>query len=99
MKSSKLIWLLWPSFIVAGIGDAMFFTLFDPEQLAAFGEPVLASRIAVYSIGFFAFWAMTITSIALVTFLQRPAAEINQCPFDAEQRPAGCPKSEEDRCG
>jgi hypothetical protein len=99
VKSSKLIWLLWPSFLVAGIGNAVFFTVFDPEHLAAFGEPVHVSRIAVHSIGFFAFWAMTITSNALVAFLQRPADDVNQCPFDPVRRPAGCPQGEEERCG
>ena len=77
MGSSKVIWLLWASFLVAAVGNAVFFTVFDPQNQAAFGEPVHASRIAVYSIGFFACWAMTITSNALVAFLQQPAAEVN----------------------
>jgi hypothetical protein len=58
-----------------------------------------ASRIEVYSIGFFAFWALTITSNALVAFLQRPSEAVNQCPLDPVRRPAGCPQGEEERCG
>lgn len=29
MNTRKLIWILWPSFIVAGMAEAVFFTLFD----------------------------------------------------------------------
>ena len=31
MKSAILI--LWPSFIVGGIGEVIFFTVFDPKEL------------------------------------------------------------------
>ena len=36
----RLIWVLWPSFVVAGIAEALFFTLIDPQELYLFGEPV-----------------------------------------------------------
>ena len=36
----RLIWILWPSFVVAGIAEAVFFTLIDPQELYLFGEPV-----------------------------------------------------------
>ena len=78
MNSRRLIWILWPSFIVAGVAEAVFFTFFDPGDLIVFGEPVGLGRTAVYSIGFFAFWAATAASSALTCFLQKSAAEINQ---------------------
>jgi hypothetical protein len=34
----RMIWLLWPSFIVGGIAETVFFTLFDPMDLHLFGE-------------------------------------------------------------
>ena len=43
--------ILWPSFIVGGIGEVLFFTVFDPKELYFFGEPTGLSRHAVYSIG------------------------------------------------
>lgn len=67
----RLIWILWPSFLVAGMAEAMFFTLFDPGELIVFGETVAAGRMAVYSIGFFLFWLITATSSALTCLLQR----------------------------
>jgi len=73
----RLIWILWPSFIVGGIGEVVFFTLIDPQELYLLGQPVEWSRTAVYSVGFFMFWALAAASSALTCFLQRGADEIN----------------------
>lgn len=71
MRTKHFIWILWPSFIVAGIAEGIFFTVFDPVDLYAFGGPLEWSRTAIYSTGFFAFWAICATSSALTCFLQR----------------------------
>jgi len=76
MKS--LMWILWPSFIVGGVGEVTFFTVFDPKELYLFGEPASLSRLAVYSIGFFLCWAFAAASSALTCLLQRGAEEINR---------------------
>jgi len=68
----RLIGILWPSFVVAGIGEAAFFTLVDPQELYLFGEPVHFSPLATYSIGFFALWALCAASSAFTWFLQGP---------------------------
>lgn len=73
-----LMWILWPSFIVGGIAEGVFFTLIDPQEVYLFGEPVHWSRTAVYSVGFFLFWIVAAASSAFTCFLQRPAAEINK---------------------
>lgn len=93
--TQRLIWILWPSFLVAGIAEALFFTVIDPQELYLFGEPVDFSRLATYSIGFFCFWALGAASSLSTCFFQRSAAEINQCPLPARGRPDGCPKREE----
>jgi hypothetical protein len=95
MIRDKLIWILWPSFIVAGVAEVVFFTAFDPQEFVVFGELVAWSRTAMYSIGFFAFWALTAATSALTCFFQRPSVEINRCPLDAADRPMGCPKRED----
>ncbi len=91
----KAIWVLWPSFIIAGAAEAAFFTLFDPMELQLFGEPAGLSRVAVYTGGFFLFWAFAAASSAFTCFLQRTAEEINRCPLLPRQRPEGCPKKSE----
>jgi hypothetical protein len=74
----QVIYILWPSFIVAGVAETVFFTLFDPSDLAIFGEPLELSRLAVYSLGFFLFWVFAAASSAFTCFLQRGSDEINR---------------------
>lgn len=91
----RAIWILWPSFIVGGLAETLFFALFDPEQMQLFGEPLGWSRSAIYSVGLLAFWGMAAMSSAFTCFLQRPAADINRlCPLEPTARPPGCPKRE-----
>lgn len=73
----RLMWILWPSFIVGGIAEGVFFTLINPQELYLFGEPVHWSATAVYSVGFFGFWAVAAASSAFTCFLQRTAGDIN----------------------
>ena len=91
----RMIWILWPSFIVGGVAETIFFTVFDPMELTFFGEATSMSRLGVYSIGFLLFWAFAAASSAFTCFLQRTANEINQCPLPPPRRPEGCPKRED----
>jgi hypothetical protein len=74
----RLIWILWPSFIVGGIAEALFFTAFDPQDMLFFGDPMPWSREAVYSVGFFVFWLICAASSAATCFLQRTSDQINR---------------------
>jgi len=74
----KILWVLWPSFIVAGVAEGIFFTVIDPQELYLFGEPAHFSKIATYSIGFFGFWMVCAASSLLTVFLQLGAAELNK---------------------
>ena len=92
----KAIWILWPSFIVAGVAEVIFFTVFDPVELHMVAEAVGAqSRLAWYTIGFLLFWMFAAASSAFTCFLQRTSAEINRCPLTPPERPLGCPKRED----
>lgn len=74
----KWILVLWPSFLVAGVAEIVFFTVIDPQELYLFGEAVDYSPVATYSIGFFGFWLACASSSLLTLFLQRGAGEINR---------------------
>ena len=74
----KIFRVLWPSFLVAGIAEGVFFTVIDPQELYLFGEPVHFSRIATYSIGFFGFWVACAASSLMTWFLLLSAADINK---------------------
>lgn len=74
----KWIQVLWPSFLVAGVAEIVFFTVIDPQALYLFGEPVEFSLIATYSIGFFGFWLVCAASSLATLFFQQTAAQINR---------------------
>ncbi len=94
----KLIWILWPSFLVAGVAEILFFTVIDPQELYLFGEAVRFSPLATYSIGFFGFWLVCAASSMTTCFFQRSSDDINRCPLPATERPSGCPKRTEPGC-
>ena len=62
--AQRLGWVLWPSFLVACVAELLFFSLFDPSDLHLFGQPVEADRMLVYTLGFFALWALGAVSSA-----------------------------------
>ncbi len=76
----KLMSILWPSFLVAGIAEGIFFTLVDPQELLLFGEPVHLSRMAIYSLGFFAFWLICGASSLVTCYLRNTSDEVNHHP-------------------
>lgn len=51
----KVISVLWPSFLTAGIATILFFTAFDPQLMMALGGFEQVSRLGGYTIGFFYF--------------------------------------------
>lgn len=89
--------VLWPSFLVAGVAEALFFTLFDPMDMHLFGNPIELSRTAIYTLGFFVFWVFAAASSGLTCFLRRTAEEVNRCPLQPSSRPPGCPIAEHPR--
>ncbi|HQZ46112.1 MAG TPA: hypothetical protein PK042_08350 [Usitatibacteraceae bacterium] len=100
MLTQRIAWIVWPAFLVACAMEVVFFTLFDPADLNFFGRELDASRMTIYSVGFFAFWGIGAASSFLTCFLQRSPWEVNRCPLPATQRPPGCPKREDDAsCG
>ena len=66
----QLIFILWPSFVMAGIGNGLFFTVFDPVDFTLFG-PFGLSRLTAYSAGFLILWLIAAASSAFTCFLQR----------------------------
>ena len=90
---SRVISVLWPSFVIGGGAEAVFFTVINPQELFLLGEPVEMGSLATYSIGFFLFWAVAAASSAFTVFLQRSAEEVNRCPFQPDERPADCPRN------
>lgn len=67
------MFVLWPSFLMAGVLEMLTFVVVDPSALTLFGEtPLDWPRAAVYSVTFFIYWAVISTSGALTVLLENP---------------------------
>ncbi|MEO8136930.1 MAG: hypothetical protein ABI831_23500 [Betaproteobacteria bacterium] len=94
----RLMWILWPGFLMAGVAELVFFSLVDPQELHLFGQALAWSRTTIYSCGFFLFWFLMSGTSALTCLLQRSPFEMNYCPLTAAARPPGCPKQDGGEC-
>lgn len=71
MNRRFYIRLAWPSFLVAAMAAAIIFTFIAPEDILLLGNSIEASSTAIYTVGFFALWAVSALSSAL-TMLTLP---------------------------
>ena len=68
MKWQSLMWILWPSFLMAGFASAVIFALIDPLDVAIFGY-LRPEREVLYAAGFFFFWFMGAMSSLLTLYI------------------------------
>ena len=78
MWSKRLMWIAWPAFLMAGVVEMLIFAVVDPESLHWFGEPLQLSREGAYTLPFFVFWGIIMSSSALTTLLSLSAFEVNR---------------------
>lgn len=65
----RALMILWPAFLTAGMAEACFFALFDPIETLVPAHGVTFSPMAIYTIGFFFFWAMCALASSLTYYL------------------------------
>ncbi len=92
MLKQRLMWVLWPAFLMAGVLEMLVFAMVDPQDIHWLGAPLEWSRQAIYTIAFFVFWIVAALSSGLTTFLAMSPFEVNRCPLPSTDRPDGCPK-------
>jgi hypothetical protein len=63
--------------MMAGVMEALVFSVADPQELYWFGHHIEMSRDAVYTFAFFAFWLVTSLSGAMTVLLSLPPQEVN----------------------
>ena len=79
---ARVLLILWPSFVMAGVLEMLVFALVDPATLHWFGgAPVELSSSAVYTLAFFVFWLVIATAGAISQLLSESATEINSRTF------------------
>jgi hypothetical protein len=79
--NQKLMWIVWPAFLMAGVLELLVFAVVDPQDLNWFGHGFEMSRQATYTLAFFVFWFVTALAGALTLFLSLPPNEVNQSPL------------------
>jgi uncharacterized membrane protein YcfT len=77
----KMMWIVWPAFLMAGVMELLVFAVVDPQDMHWFGQTFEMSRQTVYTLGFFVFWFVTALAGALTLFLSLPPNEVNQSPL------------------
>ena len=76
----RLMWILWPAFLMAGVIEMLVFALVDPQDLQWFGHHLEISRQGIYTVSFFVFWFVTSISGAMTILLAMSPSEINRFP-------------------
>jgi hypothetical protein len=79
-NTREWIAVLWPAFVAACLLEIVVFAAFDPHDVNLFGWGIALEPDAVYSIAFFAFWAVTAAAGLVTWSLSRTAEQVNRAP-------------------
>ena len=80
--SRTALTILWPSFVMAGVLEALVFAIVDPRELHFEHYGLEPSPQAVYTIAFLLFWAVLSTSGAISALLFIEADPLGPAPGD-----------------
>ena len=75
MRVRRLLLIMWPAFLAAGLLTMLVFAMVDPQDLHWFGHPLALSRAGVYTLAFFAFWAIVAMASSMTALLASPVTE------------------------
>ena len=81
MQTKRVMWIVWPTFLVACVLEMMVFAMVDPADLNWWGQPIGLSRQGVYTVSFFVFWVLAGVSSACTSLLSHSPLEVNQEPL------------------
>ena len=79
----RIVAVLWPAFIMAGIATIVFTTAFDPAVIFIDYD---ISRLGFYSICFFVFWFFGAATAAATCYFLKPCQAINKAMQEAEAK-------------
>jgi hypothetical protein len=87
----RLMWVVWPAFLVAGLLEMLVFAMVDPQDLHWAGQPLELSRQGIYTVAFFVFWVLTLLACSLTALLAMSPQEVNRPEIDSEAVTASKP--------
>lgn len=76
----RALCVAWPSFLVAGILEALVFSVLDPSTILWFGaDSIPWSSVTVHSVTFLVFWGAISASCAMsIWLLREPGSQVSQ---------------------
>lgn len=67
---TRVMTVLWPAFLMAGVLEMMVFAVVDPHQLHGWGiDTAQWPAGAVYTVSFFLFWSVISVAAAMAVWL------------------------------
>lgn len=81
----RVVAILWPSFLTAGIATVLFTTAFDPADIFIDYD---ISRLGIYTICFFLFWSFGALTSAATCYFLKPCETINKIRAAAANKAA-----------
>ncbi len=85
--ASRVLAILWPAFLIAGVQEALVFVVVDPHSLEWFGvTPIDWSVQAIYTVTFLIFWITTTLAGALTQLLLSPEKPARRNPRELRPR-------------
>lgn len=86
-RQRSIAMVIWASFLGACLATMLFFAAFDPDLLVMASHLRIledVSATAMYSMGFFFFWAITAVSAAITAWLIRTERRKAQFPAQSD---------------
>lgn len=93
MWARKLMWIAWPSFLVAGMLEMVVFAMVDPSALYWLDQPLHISAEGVYTISFFLFWGLVSLSGVMTIALSLAPWEVDEHMHHTERLPLSPPST------
>ena len=81
----RVVAILWPSFIAAGVATVLFTTAFDPAVIFIDYD---ISRLGSYTICFFLFWSFGAVTATATCYFLKPCETINKIRQDKAKQGA-----------
>ena len=74
----RVLQILWPAFLAAGVFEMLVFAVVDPAELRWFGGPAIGwSAQAIYTVTFLIFWGAISTAGAMSALLAVESDTLN----------------------
>jgi len=72
--------ILWPSFLIAALADAILFSMVDPEDISLVHDYMADDPLSAYTFAFIGFWALSAASSAMTLFLAQDRMQDRSAP-------------------